>query len=70
MGHVVADATDGKLVGWGRMALRELIVRAVLGPVLGLVTASVYLLVDGGMVYSAGHRTLHDRLAGTIVRYR
>jgi hypothetical protein len=70
LGHVAADATTGDPLGWGRMALRELVVRGVLGTALGLVTASVYLLVDGCLVFSAGHRTLHDHLAGSIVRYR
>jgi len=69
MGHVVADAVTGMPLSWGRMALREFVVRALLGTVLGLATASVYLLVDGAMAYSAGHRTLHDRLAGSVVRY-
>jgi len=70
MGHVVADAATGQPLSWGRMALRELVVRALLGTVLGLATASVYLLADAAMAYSAGHRTLHDRLAGSVVRYR
>ena len=70
LGHVVADVTTGVPLSWGRMALRELIARALLGTVLGLATASVYLLADAAMAYSAGHRTLHDRLAGSVVRYR
>jgi uncharacterized RDD family membrane protein YckC len=70
MGHVVTDASTGAPLGWGRMALRELVVRGLLGVVLGLATASVYLLADASMALSAGHRTLHDRLAGSVVRYR
>jgi uncharacterized RDD family membrane protein YckC len=70
LGHIVADATTGEPVSWGRMALRELVVRALLGAVLGLVTASVYLLADAALVFSTGHRTLHDHLAGSVVRYR
>jgi uncharacterized RDD family membrane protein YckC len=70
MGHVVTDAVTGVRLGWGRMALREIVVRALLGTVLGLATASVYLLTDGAMAYSTGHRTLHDRLAGSVVRHR
>jgi uncharacterized RDD family membrane protein YckC len=70
MGHVVADATTGRPLGWGRMALRELVVRALLGTVLGLVTFGVYALADAFMACSAGHRTLHDRLAGSVVRCR
>jgi uncharacterized RDD family membrane protein YckC len=70
MGHVVADAATGRPLGWGRMAHRELIVRVLLGTVLSLVTAGVYALADAFVVYSAGHRTLHDRLAGSAVRYR
>lgn len=70
MGHVVADASTGVPLNWGRMALREIVVRALLGAVLGLATASVFLLADASMVFSDGHRTLHDRLAGSIVRYR
>jgi uncharacterized RDD family membrane protein YckC len=70
LGHTVADAITGEPLSWGRMALRELIVRALLGSVLGLVTATVYLLADAAMAFSPGHRTLHDHLAGSVVRYR
>jgi uncharacterized RDD family membrane protein YckC len=70
LGHTVADATTGEPLGWGRMALRELVVGALLGSVLGLATATVYLLADAAMTFSPGHRTLHDHLAGSVVRYR
>jgi hypothetical protein len=70
LGHVVTDAVTGRPLAWGRMALRELVVRVLLGTVLSLVTAGGYALVDALVVYSDGHRTLHDRLAGSVVRYR
>ena len=70
LGHVVADATTGDPLGWGRMALRQLVVCGLLGAALGAVTAGIYLLVDASMVFSADHRTLHDRMAGSVVRYR
>jgi hypothetical protein len=70
LGHVVADATTGEPLGWGRMALRQVVVCGLLGAVLGGLTMGVYLVVDAAMTFSAGHRTLHDRLASSIVRHR
>jgi hypothetical protein len=70
LGHVVADAATGQSLGWGRMALRQVVACGLLGAALGLVTAGVYVIVDAAMVFSGGHRTLHDRLAGSVVRYR
>jgi hypothetical protein len=70
LGHVVADATTGEPLGWGRMALRQVVVCGLLAAVLGAMTAGVYLIADAAMTFSAGHRTLHDRLAGSVVRYR
>ena len=52
------------------MALREFCIKGLLGWVLNLVTFSVYFLVDSFLVFSDRQRTLHDQMAGSIVRHR
>jgi uncharacterized RDD family membrane protein YckC len=70
LGHVVADAGTGAAFSWGRMFVREFLIRGVLFLLLNLVTLGLFGLVDACMVFRADHRTLHDTMAGSIVRYR
>lgn len=69
LGHVVADANTGQPFDWGRMALREFCVKGLLGWVLNTVSFSVYFWVDSFMVFGDCQRTLHDRMANSIVRH-
>lgn len=69
LGHVVADADSGQPLDWGRMAVREFCIKGLLGWVLNLVTFSVYFLVDSFMIFGERQRTLHDRMASSIVRH-
>ena len=69
LGHVVADADTGRPLDWGRMALRELCVKGLLGSLLSTITFSAYSWVDCFMVFGERYRTLHDRMAGSIVRH-
>ena len=69
LGHVVADVNTGAPFDWGRMALREFCIKGLLGWVLNAVTFGVYSLVDCFMVFGDRQRTLHDRLANSIVRH-
>jgi uncharacterized RDD family membrane protein YckC len=68
LGHVVADPQTGQAFDWGKMCVRELLIRGLLFAVLGGVTAGIFSLVDCFMVFGTGHRTLHDQMAGSIVR--
>jgi uncharacterized RDD family membrane protein YckC len=69
LGHVVADANTGEAFDWGRMALREFCIRVLLGNVLSLVTIGIYPWIDAFMVFGDRQRTLHDRMADSIVRH-
>ncbi len=69
LGHVVADPHTGQPFDWGRMALREFCVKGLLGSVLNIFTLGIYFWVDSLMVLGEGGRTLHDRMAGSVVRH-
>jgi uncharacterized RDD family membrane protein YckC len=69
LGHVVADVNTGRPFGWGQMFVRDLLIRGLLFSLLGTVTFGVFSIVNACMVFGDGHRTLHDRMAGSIVRY-
>ncbi|SNY53566.1 RDD family protein [Paractinoplanes atraurantiacus] len=69
LGYVVADANTGQPFDWGRMAVREFGVKGLLGWLLDVVTLSVYFWVDAFTVFGDRQRTLHDRMAGSIVRH-
>ena len=70
LGHVVADPQTGQPFDWGRMALRELCVKGLLGTILNVISIGVYSWVDALMIFGERQRTLHDRMAGSIVRHR
>ncbi|WP_157437516.1 RDD family protein [Actinoplanes subtropicus] len=69
LGHVVADANTGSAFDWGRMALREFCIKGLLGWVLNVFTLGIYFWVDSFMCFGDRQRTLHDRMANSIVRY-
>ena len=69
LGHVVADVNTGEPFDWGRMAFRQFVVGGLLGWLLNAVSFSVYFWVDSFMVFGDRQRTLHDRMANSIVRH-
>nr|WP_296072455.1 RDD family protein [uncultured Actinoplanes sp.] len=70
LGHVVADVNTGRPAGWGQMFLREFVIRGLLfGFIVNGVTFGVFGIVDACMVFGKDHRTIHDMVAGTVVRY-
>jgi hypothetical protein len=70
LGHVVAEVNTGRPVGWGQMFLREFVIRGLLfGFIVNSVTFGVFGIVDACMVFGKDHRTIHDMVAGTVVRY-
>jgi hypothetical protein len=68
LGHVVADAQTGQAFDWGRMFLREFVIRGLLFGLVNTITLGVFGLVDAFMVFGTTRRTLHDQMAGSIVR--
>lgn len=67
LGHVVVDPVTGHPFDWGRMALRQFVIGGLLGTVLNTISFSIYFWVDSLMVLGDGRRTLHDRMANSIV---
>jgi uncharacterized RDD family membrane protein YckC len=70
LGHVVADANTGEAFGWGRMFLREFLIKGLLFWIPNAITFGLFGLVDSLLVFRADGRTLHDMIAGSIVRHR
>jgi uncharacterized RDD family membrane protein YckC len=69
LGHVVIDARTGRAFGWGEMAVREFLIKGLLGWLLNMLTFSVYFLIDSFMVFGDRQRTLHDRMVNSVVRH-
>jgi hypothetical protein len=69
LGHVVVDATTGVPFDWGRMALRQFVIQGLLGGLLSPLTLGIYFWVDSLMIFGEGQRTLHDRMANSVVRF-
>ncbi|GIF15491.1 RDD family protein [Actinoplanes teichomyceticus] len=70
LGHVVVDGLTGQPFTWGRMAARELLIKGLLGYFAGVLTIGVYSLIDALMVFGERARTLHDKMAGSVVVYK
>lgn len=70
LGHVVVDAHTGVPFDWGRMAVRELVVKGVVGGFFFFLSGGIYNLVDGVLIFGGRQMTLHDRMTGSVVRYR
>jgi hypothetical protein len=69
LGHVVADPVTGVPFDWGRMALRQFVIEGLLGGLLSTISVGIYFWVDSLMIFGEGQRTLHDRMANSVVRY-
>jgi uncharacterized RDD family membrane protein YckC len=69
LGHVVADAQTGAPADWGRMFMREFVIRFLLFGLISTITFGVFAIVDACLVFGDDRRTLHDKMAGTIVRH-
>ncbi|WP_229070936.1 RDD family protein [Actinoplanes sp. DH11] len=69
MGFVVTDEKTGEPFDFGRMVLREFCVKALLGTLFSMITFGVYFWVNALMILGDGQRTLHDRMAGSVVRH-
>jgi uncharacterized RDD family membrane protein YckC len=68
--QVVADAQTGRPFTWGRMFLREFVLRGIVLWLLNVVTLGVVSLIDALMVFREDRRTLHDLMAGSVVIYQ
>ena len=66
----VVSETTGETFSWGRMAVREFLVKQLLCGLLTLVTFGVFFLVDSLMVTRDDRKSIHDRISGSLVVQR
>jgi uncharacterized RDD family membrane protein YckC len=67
--YVVNEST-GETFSWGRMALREILVKQLLCGALAIFTLGVFFLVDSLMVTRVDRKSIHDRISGSLVVQR
>lgn len=66
---VVKEET-GETFSWGRMALREILVKQLLCGLLAGFTFGIFFLVDSLMVTRDDRKSIHDRISGSLVVQR
>jgi uncharacterized RDD family membrane protein YckC len=67
--YVVNEET-GETFSWGRMAVREILVKQLLCGLLAIFTFGVFFLVDSLMVTRSDRKSIHDRISGSLVVQR
>jgi uncharacterized RDD family membrane protein YckC len=70
LGHVAVDSTTGEPLSWGRTALRELVLKGIVGYLATSFTCYVYFFVDSLMIFNDRRQTLHDMMASSLIVYR
>ena len=66
----VVDAKSGKTATWGHMALREFVMKGLVGGIASSVTFGIYWVVDSLFVVRDDRKTLHDLMSSTSVVQR
>jgi len=66
----IVDEKSGKTATWGHMALRELVMKGIVGSAASTITFGIYFIVDSLFVVRSDRRTLHDLLSSTQVVQR
>jgi len=67
--YVVKEET-GETFNWGRMAVREFLVKQLLCGLLAGFTFGIFFLVDSLMVTRDDRKSIHDRISGSLVVQR
>jgi uncharacterized RDD family membrane protein YckC len=65
--QTIVDEKTHEPFSWGRMALRELIFKGLIGAVLAAISFGIFFIVDSLFVTRDDRRTIHDRMAGSVV---
>ena len=66
----VVDAKSGKTATWGHMALREFVMKGIVGGIASSVTFGIYWVVDSLFVVRDDRKTLHDLMSSTSIVQR
>ena len=67
--YFVSENT-GKTATWGHTALREVVMKGLVGGFLSTITVGIYFIVDSLFVIRPDRRTIHDMLSSTLVVQR
>jgi hypothetical protein len=67
MGQVIVDAQSGKVFGWKKMVVRELLIKGLLHWILGSFLFMANYIVDASFIFTSTQRTLHDLMVGSQV---
>lgn len=67
--YFVSEKT-GQTTTWGHTALREFVMKGLVGGLLSTITFGIYFIVDSLFVIRPDRRTIHDMLSSTLVVQR
>jgi len=66
----IVDEKTGKTATWGHMALREFVMKGIVGSVASTLSFGIYFVVDSLFIVRPDRRTLHDLMSSTQVVQR
>lgn len=66
----IVDSKSGQTATWGHVALREFVMKGLVGGLASLLTFGVYFLVDSLFIVRDDKKTLHDLMSSTDVVQR
>lgn len=66
----IVDSKTGKTATWGHVALREFVMKGIVGSVASLLTFGIYFIVDSLFIVRDDRKTLHDLMSSTDVVQR
>jgi hypothetical protein len=63
----IVDPKSGKPFSWGKMFLREFVIKGLLTGLISLFTFGIYYIVENLFIIKDGNQTIHDRICSSIV---
>lgn len=66
----IVDEKSGKTATWGHTALREFVMKGLVGLFISGITFGIYWIVDSLLVVRPDRKTIHDMLSSTVVVQR
>ena len=67
MGQIIVDRKTGQPLSFGKMLIRECLLKGILSMLLASMTMFISYIVDGAFIFRDERRALHDYLIGTEV---
>lgn len=66
----IVDEKTGRTATWGHMALREFVMKGIVGSAASTLSFGIYFVVDSLFIVRPDRRTLHDLMSSTQVVQR